>query len=94
MNYLKLNDFQCEVISFNKYTNFNENAMTGTCNCQVVTADITGLQNVGLNTITEIQIIHNEDVIYDLKSIQANIVSINENLVDDHIDILLSISFQ
>ena len=93
MNYIKFNEYQCEVLSFNKYTTFQENTITGTCNCQIVTSDLTGLQNLGLEGITEIQIIHDEEIIYDLQNINARIASINENLVNDHIDVMLAINF-
>ena len=93
MNYIKFNEYQCEVLSFNKYTTFQENTIAGTCNCQIVTSDLTGLQNLGLEGITEIQIIHDEEIIYDLQNINARIASINENLVNDHIDVMLAINF-
>ena len=93
MNYIKFNDYQCELIGFNKYTNYDENGMVSSCNCQVATSDVTGLQEVGLNGISSIQILHDNEVIYNLTNINARISSINETLAEDHIDITLSINF-
>ena len=93
MNYIKFNDLQCQVISFIKYTNFDENGMTGSCNCQVLTDNVTGLQELGLNPITSLQILHEDEVIYNLQNISAKVTSINEYLADNHIDINLTITF-
>lgn len=93
MNYIKFNDLTCQVVSFNKYTNFDENGMSGSCNCQIITDDITALQALGLETITSLQIIHDEDIIYNLQNISAKMTSINEYLADNHIDINLTLTF-
>jgi len=93
MNYLKINDFQCELLSFNKYTNFNGAEVTGNCNCQIVTDNITKIQELGLTEITSLQIMHDEDLIYDLQNISAHITSINEYLSNDKIDVTLAIDF-
>lgn len=93
MNTIKFNDYQCGLISFSKYTNFDENGMVGTGTCQISTSDLTGLQEVGLNGINSIQITHDEEVIYNLTDINAHISYINESLNEDHIDITLSINF-
>lgn len=93
MNYIKLNDMQMQVISFNRYVNFNNGAMSGSCSCQVVTSDLSGLQELGTTLVTSIQIIHEDQVIYNLTDIETRITSINESLVEDHIDISLTFDF-
>lgn len=93
MNQIKFNDFQCEVISFNKYTNFDQNGMSGNCSCQIVTDNLSGLQELGQQGITSMQIFHDEALIYNLENIEAHLTYINESLNNDHIDITLSINF-
>jgi hypothetical protein len=67
--------------------------MSGSCNCSVITSDLTTLQNFGDTPVTSIQIIHDEDVIYNLTDISTHITSITETLVEDHIDISLVFDF-
>lgn len=93
MNYIKLNDMQMQVISFNRYVNFNNGVMSGSCNCQVVTSDLSGLQELGTTPVTSIQIIHDDQIIYNLTDIETHVASINETLVEDHIDISLTFDF-
>lgn len=93
MNYLKLNDFQCQLLSFNKYTNFNDSVMSGNCSCQIVTDNISGLQALGLEEITSLQIMHEDNLIYDLQNISAHMTSISEYLSNDKIDITLTLNF-
>lgn len=54
---------------------------------------VSALQSIGLTGVTNITIKHDDDVIYNLPNLNAQITSINETLVEDHININLSITF-
>lgn len=93
MNYIKFNNYQCEVMSFSKYTTFTAESASGNCNCQVICVNSTELQDLGMTPITSIQIIHDEEVIYNVDHISARVTTLNETLVDDHVETYITLEF-
>lgn len=93
MNIIKFNGVGFEVSSYNKYTSFSGENMAGTAACQIKADNITALQTLGKSTITSIQILHDEVVIYDLVDVSAKITNINEYLSNDKIDVTINLEF-
>lgn len=94
MNTIKFNDFECEIVSFNKNTYYNNGVVSGNVNCELITTDIDGLHALSESNITSITITHNEDVIYNVTHFTGQLSSVSESLADDHIiiNIMLVIS--
>jgi len=67
--------------------------MQSTATCQVVCNDINALYDLMHDTITSIQIRHNDELIYDSQNIQAKIDNINEYLSMDRMNINISFTF-
>lgn len=94
MNTIKFNDFTCPVISFNKYTNFDANGISGTGTCEIeVNDNLSDLYELGMNGITSLQILVNDEVIYNLTDINIKITSINETLTGNRMAMFLNFSF-
>ena len=92
MNKIQFNDFECEVVSFYKNTYFNHDTISGNINCEIVTNDFDGLQNLGSEKITTITIRHDEDVIYSVTNFSGQLASTTESLTDDHITININLT--
>lgn len=94
MNTIKFNDFECEVVSFSKNTYYNNGAISGNVNCELITNDIDGLHALSENAITSISITHDEDLIYNVTHFTGQLSSVSELLQDDHIIINISLVIQ
>ena len=93
MNTIKLNNTTYEVLSFNKSTYFNQEGITCNASCQIKTSDITSLHNLAKETITTLQIYHDQELIYNLTGLDGKLSSIDEYLMDDRININISMNF-
>ena len=93
MNTIKFNNTEFQVESYNKNTYFSGNTMSSNASCNIVTNDIESLNTLALNTITALQIYHDETLIYNLQNIQAHIDNINEYLNGDTISISINLTF-
>lgn len=93
MNIIKLNNVEFEVESYNKTTYFNGENITSNANMLINTDDITVLNNVAENPINTIQILHDNDVIYNLTNANAQIENINEYLNFDRMNINVNLRF-
>jgi hypothetical protein len=67
--------------------------MSSNASCGVITDNIDELNDLMQDKITSIQIYHDNELIYDLSDIDANISSVNEYLTDDHMSITLNFNF-
>lgn len=97
MNTLILNGLSSTpftLVNFNRNTSFT-NGMRSIAyfDLENTTTTVSTLQSIGLSGVTNITIKHDDDVIYNLANANANISSINESLIDDHININVSITF-
>ena len=93
MNKIKFNNTEFEVESYNKSTYFNSESMSSNANCTLLTNNITGLNALAEESITSIQITHDNELIYDLQNINARIDNINEYLNGDRIGITIGLTF-
>jgi len=93
MNIIKLNNTEFEVESYNKTTYFNGENVTSNANMLINTDDITVLNNLAENPINTIQILHDNDVIYNLTNANAQIENINEYLNFDKMNINVNLRF-
>lgn len=93
MNKIKLNNAEFEIENYNKSTYFGGDTITSNANFQLTTNDITLLNALVSETITSIQIIHDDTVIYNLTDINAHIDNINEYLNFDRMNINVSMRF-
>ena len=90
MNTIKFNETECTLFSFNKNTYFNNGEMSGNITCEVETENVTALHDLGEEPVTSIVITHDEEVIYNVTEMYAQLISINEYLADDKIHITLN----
>lgn len=97
MNTLILNGLSSTpftLVNFSRNTSFT-NGMRSIAyfDLENTTNTVATLQSIGLTSVTNITIKHDNEVIYNLPNLSAQITSINESLVDDHINISVSITF-
>jgi len=93
MNTIKFNNSIYEVVSFNKSTYFNEGGINSSANCSIKTANMTSLYALAESGLQSIQIYHDNELIYDLDNINGKMTSIDEYLMDDHININVNLTF-
>lgn len=93
MNTIKFNNLELEVESYNKNTYLNDGNITSTGYCAVLTNDIAALNELMTETITDIEIKHDGNIIYSLDNLSARIDTISESLSGDRININLNIAF-
>ena len=93
MNKIKLNNTEFEVENYNKNTYLNDNVITSNANMQITNGNIQTLNDMMTETITSIQIIHDDNVIYNLSNIVAHIDNINEYLNMDRMNININLKF-
>lgn len=97
MNTLILNGLSSTpftLVNFSRNTSF-ANGMRSIAYFDLVNATntVSTLQSIGLTSVTNITIKHDDEVIYNLPNLNAQITTISENLVDDHINVNVSITF-
>ena len=92
MNVIKFNNEEFEVEHYSKTTHFSQYEITSSANCSV-NGDIATLNTLAESPITSIQIICNNEVIYNLQNITAHIDSISENFPGDRMYINVSMTF-
>ena len=93
MNKIKFNNTEFEVGSYSKTTNFSDGTIHSTAYCSLITNNIAELQALGLETITSIEISHDNEVIYELNNLTAKINDISEYLNGNTIDVSLNLVF-
>jgi len=93
MDTIKLNNTEMSITAYNRNTYFSEGGITSTANCSVLVDDLDNLNAIAQDTITSIQIYHDNTLIYDLQDIEAYIESINEYLNGDRMDVGVNLVF-
>lgn len=93
MNTIKFNETTFPVESYNRNTYLSDGHIHGDGNCTVVANNLGTLTDLMDDTITVIQIYHDNELIYTADNLNANISSINEYLSDDRINISLNLRF-
>ena len=79
--------------SYNKSTYFDGDTITSTASCTVTPTDMTALNLIAATEITDIQIMHDDALIYDLRNVHGHINNISEYLNEDHVDVTISLTF-
>lgn len=93
MNKIKLNNAEFEIENYNKNTYFNEDSISSDASFQITVNDMAVLNALVKETITDIQITHDDNVIYTLADLNAHINNINEYLSFDRINVNVSLRF-
>ena len=93
MNTIKFNNSTYEVLSFNKSTYFNDSGISSNASCSIKTSNMTSLYALAESGLQSIQIYHDNELIYDLSDINGKLTSIDEYLMDDHININVNLTF-
>ena len=73
MDKIKFNNTEFEVESYNRNTSFFEGNISSSGYFSVKVQDIDEITELAQETITSIQIIHDNEVIYNLSDIEAHI---------------------
>ena len=94
MNKIKFNNYEFEIESYSKNTYFSNDTISSNANCSIITNDIDSLMTLAQNTITSLQIYHDDSLIYNLQNIEAHIDNISETLNDDKINIYINLIFK
>ena len=93
MNKIKLNNTEFEIENYNKNTYFNDGNITSNANCTIIVSDMATLNALASDPITSIQIYHDDNLIYNLANIDAEIENITEWLNFDKMSIGINIKF-
>ena len=93
MNKIKLNNTEFEITSYTRNTSFGGDTISMTAYCDVASAANVDVYALGQDTITSIQIYHDDTLIYDLQDISAHIDSSSEYLNVDHMSLNIIITF-
>ena len=78
MNVIKINNYECEVMSYNKSTGLSDNTIVSTAYCEFINTNEINFDDKIFEPITSIQIYHDNNLIYNLSDITAHIESVNE----------------
>ena len=85
------------LLNYNRNTSFDVDSHEMTSIAYFDIANTTGasqqLENIGRNGITNLLIKHDNENIYNLANINANITTISESLYGDTINITVSVTF-
>ena len=81
------------VESFNKNTSFEGETVTSSGYANLIVTDMDDLTAVAQDTITSIQIKHDNDVIYNSSNLTARISVINEYLNMDRMSVSVNFNF-
>ena len=93
MNTIKFNNTSFEVESYNKNTSFMGETISSSASCTITTNNIELLNTLAQDSITSIQIMHNNDLIYNLADIDAKIDNISEYLNGDRMGVSVNLTF-
>ena len=91
---IKLNDYECQIDNYNRNTSISEGNFSSNGYASIVNGDVNELNALLGTSITSIEIYSNEEKIYDLKNISAEINSINEYLSGERIAYNVSMIFR
>ena len=91
MNTIKLNNDTYEVLNFSKNTQFNADGIFSNASCSIKTSDISTLYTYADTGVQTIQIYHDSNLIYNLENVNGHLQSIDEYLMDDHMNINVNI---
>lgn len=89
---LVLNGEEFGLKQYNRTTNFTDGTISSTAYA-VLSETSAKLEEIGATTITNLQIKRDDNVIYSLNNINAQITNIYENLYQEGIEINLTINF-
>lgn len=93
MNKIKLNNHEFEVENYNRTLQSVNSEIASNGYCTVWLTDDFDIASLMQETITSVQIYHDESLIYDLDNLNAKIYSANEYLNGDHMVISLNLNF-
>ena len=93
MNKIKFNNTEFEVLSFNRNTYFNSDSISSDAGCSIIVDNMSDLNSIAQESITTLQIYHDNTLIYDLQNIDAHINHIGEYLSDDAMSISINLIF-
>lgn len=93
MNKIKLNNTEFEITSYSKNLSISEGNINESGYCELFSPDAEDLNALINVPITTIQIYYNSLLIYELNNISAHIVSINEYLSMDHMNVNMNLIF-
>ena len=93
MNTIKINTLEFAIDTYGKNTYLSEGTIVSNASCSTTVADIDALNELMEDTITQIQIYHDNELIYNLQNLNAQITSINEYLNDDHMRYDINFTF-
>jgi len=95
MNVIKLNNAEFQVESYSRNTSFynEEGTVVSAATCGLITNNLNALNELAATTITSIQILHDDNLIYNLENIDAVIENISESLSDDRVWVYVNIKF-
>ena len=85
MNVIKINNYECEVTSYNKTTTLQEDTIVSVAYCEFINTNEINFDDKIFEPITSIQIYHDGNLIYNLSDITAHIESVNEYLNGERI---------
>ena len=91
---IKLNNYECQIDNYNRNTSITEGNFSSNAYASIVNGDVNELNALIGTTITSIEIYSNENKIYDLQNISAEIVSINEYLSGEQINYNINMIFR
>ena len=91
---IKLNNYECEINSYNRNTSIMEDNISSNANITVINGEAEELNALLGTDIESIEITIDEDKIYDLKNLNAEINTINEYLSGDSMIYNIGIIFK
>jgi len=93
VNTIKFNNTTFEVLNYNRSTTFENGNMSSTAMCNVLAVDASDFNDLAEEPITQIQIYHDNTLIYTLSNISATLYSISEYLDNDKVNINFNLIF-
>ncbi len=91
---IKLNTYEYQIDGYSRTTNLTgDNTITSSAYINISNGDTTINELLGVD-ISSIEIYADDVLIYDLKNVDAEITSINENLVNDKMFYNVTLTFK
>lgn len=94
MTKIKLNNYECEIDSYNRNTNISDGNINSSGYINVPNGNVDELNALLGTTITSIEIYIDNDKIYELHNINAEVSSLNEYLSGDRMTYNLNLTFK
>lgn len=94
MTKIKLNNYECEIDSYSRNTNISDGNINSSSYVNVLNGNVDELNALLGTTITSIEIYIDNDKIYELHNINAEVNSLNEYLSGDRMTYNLNLTFK